>query len=214
MIIEPSLLAAKISDWISSFNKNIVIAVSGGPSSTLLAYLAIQSNKNVTIFHNSLSNPKLIQANHVKLSYSNNIEYFNAIRKYADENDCITLSACNRNRGHIQRLHKKFGDGMVDAFPLYGLYFSEIIELIKLFEDINYVHDKDHDMIEWCDRDNEKTNIIKSETLPNLSKDWFRYSFVQKQFVASLHQREKVTRHKALEKFPNLNRLDLKELVL
>ncbi len=121
-----------------------------------------------------------------------------------DKHKAIIVSGMCRTSGIVERaFHKHLS--FADIYPVLDLYYSEILQLYEYFgrnEDVHEQHAfhlyKNHEMLEYCDRENSKNKIIESDTSPDKNPTWFKYTSDQKKAIAKLHQKEKLTRHKDL----------------
>lgn len=114
----------------------------------------------------------------------------------------ILVGSINRTNGPLNRQYCKRGlDGLADVYPVYDLYESELEQIAKYMKPDIVLPDRflDREIVEWAISENDKTGIITKDESPIANEKWFGYSMKQKQIISELHQREKSTRHKALD---------------
>ena len=134
-------------------------------------------------------------------------EFYLKLADVAGRRNGIIVGLVNKTYGELGRYYDKFGRGAADIFPLLDLYLSEVDEL----SGEKLIIDKEAEDLEWCSRNNSnqlrgKIGFITNEEPPNHRSDWGLLTVRQKEIVAKLHQREKITRHKdiSIKPHPNL----------
>src|SRR5690606_10821192 len=116
--------------------------------------------------------------------------------KFFENEDCLIISSLCRTSGLVQRLFHKHNNS-ADIYPLLDLYYSEVLEIYKHLNKPDslikeeFKEYENHEMLEFCDRENLKNQIISSDILPHKNEKWFRYTSEQKKAIAELHQLEK-----------------------
>lgn len=117
---------------------------------------------------------------------------------------CIVLGPIDKTYGQLYRGYDKLAEYTSDIFPLYDIKYSDIFEFVmKEYPEIDWkeqINKKECRYLEWGLSVNEKYGIIESEDSPTKHYKWPYFTTEQKQYVALLHQREKNTRHKKLNK--------------
>lgn len=71
-----------------------------------------------------------------------------------------------------------------------------------------------YEEIEWADREDMRTNIIKGDADPAKDPMFYRYTARQKEVIAKLHQLEKISRHKVNPNLPMCHLRDRSDLVV
>jgi hypothetical protein len=120
----------------------------------------------------------------------------------------IIVGPIDRSFGLYYRSYGKRAEGTADIFPLFDLSYLEIKHLsgnilIDNWEDENYsmyrclpsVHD-----IDFCNEAESLYGIITCEDLPNKHPRWPYFIGSQKEIIAKVWQREKLTRHKKIDR--------------
>lgn len=136
-----------------------------------------------------------------------NFDYITA-NKWADDRDGIVVSSIEKTFGKYNRSYSKFTYSMCDVFPLYDLYYSDIVLITDaLWPEYKWKDNgvDDQKMLEFCGRAENSFGIITSADPPHKHKMWPTFTSTQKKFIAETHQREKKTRHKDVKKpYPNI----------
>jgi NH3-dependent NAD+ synthetase len=124
----------------------------------------------------------------------------------AQQKNGLIVGALSREE-IFARAYDKYGEGLADVFLLGELYYHEIEQLYEYLLGKPYVDIKEIElrglpapMIEWVDKENQRSGIITAEERPNSSRVWFRYTLPQKEAISKLYQFEKLTRHKRLDR--------------
>lgn len=100
---------------------------------------------------------------------------------------------------------KEVGLDFYDCYPIFDLYKSEVISLGKYFSfpeellgSTSLVEQKmgiSYHELEWLDRENEKVNIINSDSVPSVSKFWGLYSQRQKEIIGKVYSLSRQRKH-------------------
>jgi len=123
--------------------------------------------------------------------------------KWADDKDGVVIGSVDKTFGKYKRTYTKIEYSLCDIFPLYDLYYSEIIHLTDfIWPDAKWrdAEVDDYKMLEFCVRAENSFGIITSTNPPHKHEMWHTFTGTQKKFVAECQQREKKTRHKELRK--------------
>lgn len=126
---------------------------------------------------------------------------------FSETSKSIIVSSLTINQAKYCRIYHKHNN-IADLYPIMDLYYSDCLELAKHLGIQNKILDecimrdakfdfnsKEH---EYCFKEDDKYYILTDQESPNKRKDWFKYSKQQKELIAKLHQREKLTRHKEI----------------
>jgi hypothetical protein len=193
-----------ISDYINSCNKNNLLIIG---NETLEDWFTIRLAELSR--RNSGSEVYYVQtvSNNIRFEFAKAIilpeeNFRDEVILFCENNSCLILSQLTRNRAKIYRdYHKHLHLG--DIYPLLDIYYSEIEYLSSIINKNNSNIILNNSILntpeyEFCYMEDEKNSIISSNELPTKNKNWFKYTKNQKELIASLHQREKLTRHKDL----------------
>lgn len=132
----------------------------------------------------------------------NDIDYIIA-QKWADDRDGIVLSSIDKTFGKYYRSYSKTSYSLSDIFPLYDLYYSDIVQITDyLWPDMKFqdIEVDDYKMLEFCIKAENTFGIITSENSPHKHGMWHTFTSTQKRFIGESQQREKKTRHKEVKK--------------
>lgn len=218
MILNHNLVLNKIinflSDYIKSSNKkSFIIKYNDFINSALIVYLCVQARKKcgATIYVTGSFPVHDLSVILDSVHYIGHKE--DSIFDLADINNSLIVSSLDKTRGVITKKFHKYNDA-ADIYPILDLYYSEVIELIDRIFPENEFNKKypDHELIEWVDREDLKTGIVSSNESPTNNKMWFKYTIPQKEMIAKLHQREKLTRHKRIAGRPFCEIRNMKEV--
>lgn len=134
------------------------------------------------------------------------------------EKEGLVIGPVDRTFGLYYRSYGKRSDGGADIFPLFDLEYSEILKAteslypnIKEFEweDSRYLTYSEQSPIADIEYANEAEalyGIITSEEAPNKHSRWPYFIGNQKAIIALVWQREKLTRHKMINRpYPKLS---------
>ena len=190
MILDYEKLEKEIANWIKDYLKT------HGKSGVFFDF-----NRNpfdITIF-TTLCKKYNIKYTNIDFCLNDKGSHYWLSMHWADSNNSITLDGLSK----IQLSLRQYDKGLVgDLLPLADLYDSELKDfhnhLTKNTENINDYADLGLKEFEWADREEDKYGIISSDEDPTKSRYWAGYSILQKQNIASAHQREKLTRHKII----------------
>jgi hypothetical protein len=193
MITNENLLVQYLAKWLFEYidkcgRQTFVVVDNGSRQSDLVKLICSEATKIKGGFK-------------VMVCDTNHID----AHKISDATLGIVVGFLDRTTGLYYRGYSKLDEGLADIFPLFGLEYSEIIQVTdKLFPDREYNDPLDHRMIEFCNKANALYGIITDEQTPNKNGRWPYFLTEQKKWLGFVHQREKATRHKAISKpYPN-----------
>jgi hypothetical protein len=213
-----------ISDWLISYKKSsqakcFVVYFDSTRHSTLLIHLCFlaavpvyivttndskaSENNNNYKFLISLFGDKInpIHVFYDSLDAPKNPSYTHSI---ADLYSGIILGSIDKTFGLYLRKYKKHQEYTSDIFPLYDLFYSDIVKISsELFANVDFNDSADENkvrLIEWSIMNNIRTSIITNAELPEKSKHWYMYNYNQKVIISEMYQRDKLTMHKKIQK--------------
>jgi hypothetical protein len=195
MIVDELVLIEYISKWLASYAKQsgrslFVLNNSEARANQVVAELCHKATR----IHGGLRS---------YICYGGFVECYH----YADANNGVIVGSIDRTLGRYYRGYSKLGEGLADVQPLFDLEYSEIIQIYKFLKDKYEGTDPEgHEMIEFCNNAERTYGIITDEKSPHLHSRWPYFTEEQKKWIGIIHQREKKTRHKALNRpFPNIS---------
>lgn len=127
----------------------------------------------------------------------------------AEINNGICVSPLTREHIGFCRLFDKRTSGNMDVYPFGDLFIDQLIEIAKILNldghefkidynkipketSIGFLDIKKYDILD------KKNNIIYNNQLPFKYEKWYLFTLKQKEQIIFLHNREKMTRHKAI----------------
>lgn len=207
-------LAQWLADYAETSGKNtFIVGYRGCRADALLLEICSRArklNSDISTFAHSCS--LSVDVNDVFRGRSNRILYDNmesfylACHRICEDLNGIIVGPIDRTFGLYYRNHRKRAEGTCDIFPLFDLEYQEIVEITnKLWPKIKDWEDNIYDkskapLIEFCNEAESKYGIITSEELPNKHPRWPYFIADQKAIIARVHQREKATRHKKIDR--------------
>ena len=215
MITNQTLLIEHLAKWLAEYAKAagrsvFVVGFDGTRSDALLLHICSNATENYGGFStHALSFPtssleiKKVFNGMVTYSIGPNSPsyYYLQCHEIAQENGII-VGPVDRTFGLYYRSYGKRAEGSADIFPLFDLEYSEIVEITDSLWpglwpaiSLDTVHD-----IEFCNEAEAMFGIITREASPHLHPRWPYFIHTQKTILAKTHQREKLTRHKMLNK--------------
>jgi hypothetical protein len=128
------------------------------------------------------------------------------------KNNGIVVGTIDKTFGTYFRSYGKCEEATADIFPLFDLNYSDIIKITnELWPDIKWPDWEGNEyaelaiLVEFCNEAEDLYGIITNEDPPNKHPRWPFFVNDQKKILAQVHQREKKTRHKILNKpYPQL----------
>ena len=194
MIVNKELVLEYLSKWLADYLKEFgrstfVVNDSGSFSDALL----IDICSRATRIHGGLN---LIVHPGVKQGEIGDYNYIKCYEIANDQNG-IVVSPIDQTFGLYYRSYRKIDSALCDIFPFFDVQHSELLELYSS------KNDSDYKLIETCNYAEKLYGIITSEDPPHKHPRWPYFVQEQKKWIATIHQREKKTRHKAIHKpFP------------
>jgi hypothetical protein len=126
------------------------------------------------------------------------------------EGNGLVVGSVDRTFGLYYRSYGKRSDGSADVFPLFDLEYLEIESItetiwpkIDRWEESKfstYRYQSPAEDIEYANEAEAQYGIITSETPPNQHPRWPYLIGHQKAIIALVWQREKLTRHKMINR--------------
>ena len=196
MIVDEQLLLDSLAFWLAEYahkygKKLFVTNNKGTRQDQLVSYLC----KEATKFHSA----KTYNYQHPP---SSNTDGFAECHIYASQENGIVVGSIDRTYGLYYREYNKIGAGIADVFPLFDIEYSEIVQLYEFLWKGKFKYDDPpgYQMIEFCNYAEVTYGIITDEQPPHTHRRWPYFTQGQKEFIAIVHQREKKTRHKILNR--------------
>lgn len=189
MIINEELIVQYLAQWISDYAKEngrqtFVIVDNATRQSDLVKLICSECTKNTGGFKSMLCHTNHIDAH-----------------KISEETFGIVIGLIDKTFGLYYRGYSKLDEGLGDIFPLFDLEYSEIIQITdKLIPNNKYNDSNNYQMIEFCNKANTLYGIITDDNVPNKNNRWPYFITEQKKWLGIVHQREKSTRHKAINR--------------
>jgi len=214
MIINQDLLIEHLSKWLAEYAKAagrsvFVVGFDGTRSDALLLHICSQATENYGgLATHALSFPtstiKIRQVFNGMVTYSIDSSpgycYLQCHEIAHDRG--IVVGPVDRTFGLYYRSYGKRAAGSADIFPLFDLEYSEIVEITDSLwpglwpaESTDIISD-----IEFCNEAEAMFGIITCEEPPHRHARWPYFIHTQKAVIAKIHQREKQTRHKKLDR--------------
>jgi hypothetical protein len=222
MITNQDLLIEHLAKWLAEYAKAagrsvFVVGFDGARSDALLLHICSKATENYGgLATHALSFPtSTIEIKNVfngNVTYSidsikNPGYYYLQCHEIAHDHG-IVVGPVDRTFGLYYRSYGKRAAGSADVFPLFDLEYSEIVEITDSLwpglwpvESTDIVAD-----IEFCNEAGAMFGIITCEESPHRHPRWPYFIHTQKAMIAKVHQREKLTRHKKMNKpYPSLS---------
>lgn len=211
-----------LSVWLATYAKNsgkstFVIGFRETHADALLIHLCskiteeLNTSLSVHVVTNHFSNN--IFNGTVTTTNSANEEFYLKCHYIADNENGIIVGPIDKTFGLYYRSYGKFIEGAADIFPLFNLSYNTIVNISEqLYPDFHW-QDSQYKMydnilqandIDFSIEAEDLYGIITRAEMPNLHSRWPYFIASQKQILALVHQREKLTRHKKIIKpYPN-----------
>jgi hypothetical protein len=214
MIINTELLIEYLAKWISDYTKSaernvLVVGFNGTRSDALLLHICSKATEkygglltHALNFPTSSMDIKTIfngKVTYAMGDYTNLGYYYLQCSEIANNNG-IVIGPIDRTFGLYYRSYGKLVEANADIFPLFDLDYSDIIDMTNsLWPEKQWPQPPDNvSDIEFCNEAESLYGIITGEDSPNRHYRWPYFIHSQKAIIAKVHQREKLTRHKAL----------------
>lgn len=198
MITNVDLAVKFIAKWLANYakdnhRKGFVIVHCNDCRDTVLNYVCLEATK----IHGGLK--------FSVVSMESSYPWMEAHNK-AEFHEYVVVGPTDRSHGLLSRQYSKVGEGMCDIFPFYDLEYSDIYQIgSSVFPGR---HDFEQDitdqdrMLEYCNHVEGLYGIITNENPPHTHPRWPYFLSQQKEYIAKVWEREKRTRHKALDHKP------------
>lgn len=194
MITNEQMVVQFLADWLANYAEQngkttFVVVDNGLRQSALVKHICSEATK-------------VVGGLKVRVCKTNHID----AHTISQETNGIVIGIVDRTNGLYYRKYKKLDEGLADVFPILDLEFSEVIQITdKLFPDemlntytrLEIAHLK---YVEFCNASNTLYGIITDDQPPQTNKRWPYFLTEQKKWIGVVHQREKATRHKAINK--------------
>lgn len=156
MICDKNHIKKYICEWIADqakqlYKESLIVGVSGGINSGLVAELCEQTAIRTILIHLSFNETdKQIKANLPvttinitsnsivdEIGTPDEIEIFrhglmaSYLSFYASKHNGLIVGTVNRTKGHLVRHFNKVGDGSADIFPIADLMYDDVWDLSK-----------------------------------------------------------------------------------
>lgn len=199
MIPNPELAVEFLAKWLADYakdnnRKGFIIVNTGDCRDTVLNYVCSEATK----VHGGLK--------FSVVSVDEYTEPFMVAHKRAEYFDYLVVGPTDRSHGLLSRQYVKVGEGICDIFPFYDLEYSDIYQIGKHVFPGRYDFEQDiaehQKMFEYCNHVERLYGIITNESPPHTHSRWPYFLQQQKEYIAKVWEREKHTRHKALDHKP------------
>lgn len=195
--------------------KGFVLPITGGIDSSVCGALCLNVRPACPVFFvkmgfkpelendfenwaKKFNNAKFIVPDHPKINISNVDSKAALISTYilllSQENDLLSVGSITKSE---YSLIKEVVPDFYDCYPIIDLYRSEIVSIGRYLEmpenilgAVSLVEQKigtTYSELEWLDRENEKVQIINSNSVPSVSKFWGLYSQRQKELIGKIY---------------------------
>jgi hypothetical protein len=144
-----------------------------------------------------------------RMHYDNSESFYLACHRLAEEHKGLIPGPVDRTFGLYYRSYGKRAEGSADIFPIFDLEYHEIVDITSKLWPAHFdwedeqcqVYDLDRDKdIDFCAEAERLYGIITSDIMPNKHPRWPYFISSQKEIIAHVHQREKATRHKKIDR--------------
>ena len=218
MIRDIGLVTENISEWIANYCKNnniesIIIPWENTHQAVVNTYLCNLSRKhyNTGVFICTQSTTSFFKdAGFIYINPAENL-YLESL-KIASKTRSLVAGHVDMTYGKYARAYSKHKEGLADIFPLYSLYFSEVLEIfssifdnaegLEEYKKIQGSKEYSYRDIEWA----SQHKILKESSPPNTNQLWWSFTLEQKIILSYLHSRILKTNHKSLESKPHPTR--------
>lgn len=224
MIVNHELIIQHLAQWLADYAKSVdkykfVVGFRGTRSDALLLKICEEARKLNGAISTAVHSCSIgVRVNQVyygqsTLMHGDGPEAFYLVcHLKAEELNGLILGPIDRTFGLYYRGYGKRAEGTCDIFPLFDLEYPEIVTITDKiwtginWEDYKFLDLEDVDGISFCNEVESLCGIITADTVPSKHPRWPYFVAYQKSIIARVHQREKSTRHKKLERpFPVLS---------
>lgn len=193
MITNVDLAVEFIAKWLADYAKNnnrkeFIIINSMDCKDSVLNYVCSETTKfhgGLTLYAVEASGYSWIDA-HIR----------------AENYSGIVVGSIDRSNGFLARNYRKIQNGTADVFPFYDLEYSDICQIGSSVFPGRYDITEEDRMLEYCNHIESLYGIITNENPPHTHPRWPYFLSQQKEYIAKVWEREKRTRHKALDHKP------------